>query len=78
MRTRPDRKSHFGIKLSIALALIGVFVLFVLQNTETVELSFFVWRLSLSRVLLLLGSLFVGFVAGALTALELVRRKSRG
>jgi len=66
-----------NIKLVIALALLGAFALFVFQNTEIVDLRFFFWRLSVSRVLLLFGALAIGFASGVLVSLEIARRRGR-
>lgn len=57
---------------AIVLALLAVVV--ILQNTDVVTVNFLFWHASLSRVLLLLVTLLVGFVLGFLVA-KLPRRK---
>ena len=46
------------------LTLVAVFAIIVLQNTQVVDISILFWRLSMSRIILLLFSLVVGFVIG--------------
>ena len=65
------------MKVTAALVVLAAFALFVFQNTEIVEMRFFLWRLSISRVLLLFGALAIGFTAGVLAAYEFARRKGR-
>jgi putative membrane protein len=48
-------------KLTLSLVLIGLIVLFTLQNTQVVEVRLLFWKLSMSRVLLI----FLLLVAGA-------------
>lgn len=60
------------------LAIVGIvflFTIFMFQNTEVVEITFFFWRFTLSRILLLFGSLAIGFFIGLLTGWELFRTK---
>jgi putative membrane protein len=51
-------------KLTLSLVLIGVVVLFTLQNTQVVEVRFLFWKLGMSRVLLIFLLLAVGAVLG--------------
>ena len=44
--------------------LIAVVLIFVVQNTQVVEFRFLAWKISLSRALMLFGTLAIGFVAG--------------
>jgi uncharacterized integral membrane protein len=66
------------MKLKSALLLIPVllFLIFVLQNTQVVEVKFIAWTVSMSRALLLLGTLVVGLVLGWLFK-ALTSRKAR-
>ena len=54
------------IKLYIGLALLGLVLIFILQNTEVVNLKFLFWQLTLSRALLLLLVFVCGLAAGLL------------
>jgi uncharacterized integral membrane protein len=49
------------IVLFILLALV---IVFVLQNTQVVDVQFFFWTVSMSRALVLLGTLVIGLFAG--------------
>jgi putative membrane protein len=48
----------------IFIFLIGVVVIFVLQNTQVVEVRFLFWTVSMSRALMLFGTLAIGLVGG--------------
>jgi uncharacterized integral membrane protein len=51
----------WSILLFVLLALV---IAFALQNTQVVDVQFFFWTLSMSRALLLLGTLVIGLFAG--------------
>ena len=51
-------------KLTLILALVAVVVLFTLQNTQVVELRFLFWKLTMSRVLLIILLLAIGATLG--------------
>ncbi len=48
----------------ITLILIGLVVVFVIQNIQTVEVRFLVWTVSMSRALMILLTLLIGIVVG--------------
>ncbi|MGD2186984.1 MAG: LapA family protein [Desulfobacterales bacterium] len=52
------------IRNIIFICLIGLVVIFVLQNTQVVEVRFLFWTISMSRALMLLGTLAIGLVGG--------------
>ena len=72
-----NHNGALGPKTIIALVFLSIFTLFILQNTEIVEISFFFWNFSLSRVVLLLGSLFIGVLIGLFIGLEAAVRKKK-
>jgi len=51
-------------KMIIALILTGCAVLFIAQNSDVVQVSFLAWQISLSRALLIVFSLLIGFIIG--------------
>ncbi|NNE08959.1 MAG: LapA family protein [Gemmatimonadetes bacterium] len=55
-------------RLIVSLVLLGLILIIAVQNAETVELSFLVWHLSISRVLLIFITGGIGFLAGYLMA----------
>jgi uncharacterized integral membrane protein len=63
-----------GIKRILMLILLGLFLVFILQNTQVVDVKFVFWRVSMSRALLLAGIFLIGLIAGWL----LGRMKLRG
>lgn len=44
--------------------LVALVIVFVLQNTDVVEVKFLVWTKSMSRALILLLTFLIGLVAG--------------
>lgn len=53
-------------KLHLAIVIVGIafIVIFTLQNTEIVTVHFLIWRLEMSRVILISVLLLVGFLLG--------------
>ena len=64
------------IRNIIFICLIGLVVIFVLQNTQVVDVQFFFWTISMSRALMLFGTLVIGFIGGWLLRLP-KRSKAR-
>jgi putative membrane protein len=58
------KKRHIRWRLIGVLTLVLLFAIIVLQNTQVVDIRVLFWRLSMSRIILLLFSLVVGFVVG--------------
>ncbi len=56
------------IKFFLALLIVGLFLVVVVQNAEVVALRAFVWEVQLSRIILLVLPLVLGFVLGYLAA----------
>ena len=54
-------KSMGGLPIIVLAAL---FVLFVIQNTRIVEVQLLFWTVSMSRSLMLLGTLLIGLIGG--------------
>jgi putative membrane protein len=48
----------------IFICLIGLVIIFVLQNTQVVEVQFLFWTISMSRALMLMGTLAIGLIGG--------------
>lgn len=53
----------------IFICLIGLVIIFVLQNTQVVEVQFLFWTISMSRALMLMGTLAIGLIGGWLITL---------
>jgi len=56
-----------AIKMVIIIAVAGVFLTVLLQNTQVVSVRFLFWQISMSRIILLPLILLVGFIAGFIT-----------
>jgi uncharacterized integral membrane protein len=67
------RKEAIMFRNILFIGLIAVVLVFVIQNTEVVEFRFLVWTFTISRALMLFGTLAVGIIAGWL--LTLPKRK---
>lgn len=52
------------IRNILFVVLIGAVLVFVVQNTQVVEVNFLFWTLSMSRALILLITLAIGLVGG--------------
>ncbi|MEJ2220153.1 MAG: LapA family protein [Desulfobacterales bacterium] len=63
------------IRNIVFICLIGLVIIFVLQNTQVVEVRFLFWTISMSRALILFATLAIGLIAGWLLALP-KRRKA--
>ena len=72
-----DRKGAIGVRGVIVIILVLIIVAFLLQNSQVVEIQFLGWKWSMSKVILILFSMAVGFFMGILTALEFIRRTRR-
>lgn len=52
------------LKASITFVLIALSVVFIAQNIEVVEVHFLIWQLNISRAMLIIFLLLIGFVIG--------------
>lgn len=57
------------IRNVIFICLIAFVLIFVVQNTQVVEFRFLAWTITMSRALMLFGTLAIGFLAGWLLTL---------
>jgi lipopolysaccharide assembly protein A len=55
------------IKKIVSLILLALVLIFVIQNTQVIEVQFFSWKISMSRALLLLVTFVIGIVVGWLS-----------
>ena len=71
-----------NLYLALVLALAGVALIFTVQNVAAVDVTFLVWTISMSRALLILFTLSIGFLLGwflhAYYAYRNASRKSEG
>ena len=57
-------------KTLLALLFITIIVIFSIQNSEVTDIKFLFWKLSMSRVLIILGSFAVGVLVGILVSMK--------
>lgn len=54
------------VKNIIFVILIALVIVFVIQNTQVVEVRLLVWEVSMSRALMILVTLLIGIISGLL------------
>jgi uncharacterized integral membrane protein len=79
VQVRPKGRTGLSTATIVKLAVAGVIglilLIFILQNTESVEWSFLFWGFSLNKWVMLVGALLVGFLGGMLVSTLLWRRR---
>jgi uncharacterized integral membrane protein len=58
------------LKTILALLFATVIIIFSLQNSEVTDVKFLFWELSMSRVLIILGSFTIGLLVGILVSMK--------
>lgn len=58
-------------KMIIILVIVTLIIIFSIQNSETVAVKLFFWKISLPRVLLIMGSVLVGIIIGVIYPFKL-------
>jgi len=64
MKTAETSNGFKKVKTAVVITLLSIFMIFILQNTQVVDIKFLFWQMSLSRVILLLGALLIGVLVG--------------
>lgn len=57
-------------KTIIAIIIAVIITIFSLQNAEITDVKFLFWKLSMSKVLIILGSFAVGVLVGILVSIK--------
>ncbi len=57
-------------KTIMAIVFAVLVVIFSLQNAEVTEVDFLIWNISMSKVLIILGSFAIGVLVGLLVSLK--------
>ena len=63
-----------NIKNIAVFILIALVIIFVIQNTDVVEVQFLAWKVSMSRALMLLGTLLIGLLAGWVSGRRMAKK----
>ena len=53
-----------SFNLALVLGLFGIVLIFTVQNVAAVEVNFLLWTVSISRALLIIFTLAIGFLLG--------------
>lgn len=62
-------------KLIVTLVLVGLAVVFIVQNAAVVDIRFLFWKMSMSRALFMFFMLAVGIVTGWILHSYLLHKK---
>lgn len=62
-------------KTIIILVLILLLLIILIQNTQVVTFSLLFWKISMSRIVLLVVTILLGFIIGLLTCPLIFRKK---
>lgn len=65
------------VKTIVFIVLAILIVIFTIQNTQVVEIRFFIWQTSISKALVLLSTLFIGIILGWLITWAGYSRRKR-
>ena len=57
-------------KTVLAILFATVIIIFSIQNAEVTDVKFLFWKLSMSRVLIILGSFVFGVMVGLLVSMK--------
>ncbi|WP_158841335.1 lipopolysaccharide assembly protein LapA domain-containing protein [Polaribacter sp. L3A8] len=58
------------LKNILSLIFIILIVVFSIQNAEATDVNFLFWKVSISRVLVILGSFSIGILVGVLMSIK--------
>lgn len=67
-----------NIKMYITLALLLLIVIFTVQNAAVVTVNFLLWKLEISRALLIFFVLVIGIIVGWISHSHMKHVKNRG
>jgi uncharacterized integral membrane protein len=57
-------------KTIIVILFVALIIVFSLQNAVVIDVNFLFWKVSMSRVLIILGSFVIGVLVGLLVSLK--------
>ena len=66
-----------NLKFGLILFLAAIFGLFVLQNTEQVQVSFLFWNTSMSRVIMFFIVMIIGIAIGWLLHSHFIHKQEK-
>ena len=75
MITTETKNGFKQVKTVLVITLLSIFMIFILQNTQVVDINFLFWKMSLSRVILLLGALLIGVLVGLFIGWEVSQKR---
>ncbi len=71
------KNRNMKLKSFVAILFVVVIVVFSLQNAEITDIKFLFWKLSFSRIIIILGSFSIGVLVGVLLIIKrkIVKKK---
>ena len=67
-KNEKSKEGSMSKKNIVFVILIALVVVFVIQNTQVIEVRLLAWTVSMSRALMVLVTLLIGIIAGWLVA----------
>jgi len=64
------KNRNMKFKTFVAVLFVVVIIVFSLQNAEITDIKFLFWKISFSRVIVILGSFFIGILVGVLITVK--------
>mgnify|MGYP001817128037 CR=1 FL=1 len=74
---KPGRQIAFPWRLVSALAVVGIIVIFALQNTQSVDVNFLFWDFSIALIVLVTATMVLSVVFGDMIDWWWRRRKKK-
>jgi len=68
---------NMGFQLMSILILVCLAIIFIIQNVAAVDVRFLFWSIAMSRALLIVFALVIGFVFGWIAHAYLASRRSK-
>jgi uncharacterized integral membrane protein len=74
---KPEQTLLQKIRTGFEVLVVLLWVVFLIQNTEQTQVSFLWMTLTISRIVMLLGTLGIGMIIGALLCYRLCVKRAR-
>ena len=58
------------LKISVVFLILVLVAIFTVQNIAIINVKFLIWEVSMSRSIMVIGLLFIGFIIGLIVGLS--------